>query len=194
MLQSVLSVIPSFAMSCFQLPVGLCNKIQSVLTRFWWDNSNGDRKICWLAWDKLTKPKSLGGLAFRDVQMFNQTLLGKIAWRILKNPDCLLSRVLKGKYCHSQSFLTTPASFCSSHGWTWIIWGRDLLLSHLGKAIGNGYTTRVWSDSWINLADYAPSDPPQNKNTTSLLLIFYLVKQKSGMLHALMNHFRSWRI
>ena len=118
MLQSVLSVIPSFAMSCFQLPVGLCNKIQSVLTRFWWDNSNGDRKICWLAWDKLTKPKSLGGLAFRDVHMFNQTLLGKIAWRILKNHDCLLSRVLKGKYCHSQSFLTTPASSCSSHGWT----------------------------------------------------------------------------
>ena len=94
MLQFVLSAIPSFAMSCFQLPVGLCNQIQSILIRFWWDNNNGDRKICWLAWDKLTKPKILGGLGLRDVQLFNQALLGKIAWRILTKPDCLLARIL----------------------------------------------------------------------------------------------------
>ena len=37
MLQYVLSSIPTFAMSCFELPIGLCNQIQSVLTRFWLD-------------------------------------------------------------------------------------------------------------------------------------------------------------
>ncbi|XP_018479690.1 uncharacterized mitochondrial protein AtMg00310-like [Raphanus sativus] len=143
MLQSVLSAIPSYAMSCFQLPVGLCNRIQSVLVRFWWDDSKGERKICWVAWDKMTKPKSLGGLGFRDVQLFNQALLAKIAWRILKKPNCLLARVLTGKYCHSQSFLSTAARTDSSHGWKGILWGRDLLLTHLGKAIGNGTSTRV---------------------------------------------------
>lgn len=105
MLQSILSATPTFAMTCFQLPVGLCNQIQSVLTRFWWDTKDGDNKICWVAWDKLTLPKRLGGLGFRDVQLFNQALLAKIAWRSITNPGCLLSRVLLGKYCHKSSLL-----------------------------------------------------------------------------------------
>lgn len=46
MLKSVLSAIPTYSMSCFQLPVGLCNQIQSVLIRFWWDDDPEKRKMC----------------------------------------------------------------------------------------------------------------------------------------------------
>ena len=46
MIQSVLSAVPSFAMTCFELPISLCKRIQSVLTRFWWDSKHGERKIC----------------------------------------------------------------------------------------------------------------------------------------------------
>lgn len=35
MLKAVLSAIPTYSMSCFQLPVSLCKRIQSVLTRIW---------------------------------------------------------------------------------------------------------------------------------------------------------------
>lgn len=124
------------------------------LTRCWWDNSNGDRKICWVAWDKLTTPKNLGGLGFRDV-------LAKIAWRILTKPHCLLARILLGKHCHSQSFLMITSTTDSSHGWKDIIWGRDLLLNHLSKFIGDGNSTSVWRDTWIsprdNLRPFGPS-------------------------------------
>lgn len=60
MIQSVLFPIPSFAMTCFELPVSLCKQIQYVLTRFWWDSTDGVKKICWTSWDKMTQPKSLG--------------------------------------------------------------------------------------------------------------------------------------
>lgn len=43
MLQSVLSAIPTFAMICFDLPVSLCKRIQSVLTRFLWDSKDGEK-------------------------------------------------------------------------------------------------------------------------------------------------------
>lgn len=149
MIQSVLSPIPSYAMSCFELPISLCKRIQSVLTKFWWDAKDGVKKICWISWDTLTQPKSEGGLGFRDVQIFNHALLAKIGWRIITNPNCLLAKVLLGKYCHKTSFLKFEATSAISHGWRGILTGRNLLLRHLGKAVGNGESTSVWNDSWI---------------------------------------------
>lgn len=40
LLKTVLTAIPTFAMTCFLLPISLCKKIQSVMTRFWWDGSD----------------------------------------------------------------------------------------------------------------------------------------------------------
>ena len=107
-------------------------------------------KMCWVSWDRLYKPKAAGGLGFRDIQLFNQALLAKQAWRILTNPGSLLARILLGKYCHKRSFLDIQAPTVCSHGWRSIIHRRDLLNGDLGKAIGNGQTTRVWHDSWIS--------------------------------------------
>ncbi|WZZ20298.1 hypothetical protein YC2023_121685 [Brassica napus] len=66
--------------------------------------------------EKIAKPKRNGGLGFKDITSFNDSLLAKLGWRILKNPTCLLARCLLEKYCHSESFLKckTPAS--ASHG------------------------------------------------------------------------------
>ncbi|CAF1864324.1 unnamed protein product [Brassica oleracea] len=90
----------------------------------------------------------LGGFGFRDIQLFNQAQLAKISRRIIiTKPDCLLARTLLGKYCHNISFLKATKPSISSHGWKGILYGRDLLTQHLGKAIGDGETTKVWSDS-----------------------------------------------
>lgn len=117
LLKSLLTAIPTYTMSCFELPVSLCKRIQSILTRFWWEASDRKRKMCWVSWDRLTKPKDKGGLGLRDIQLFNQALLEKQAWRILTNPTCLLSRVLLGKYCNNKSFLEVQLPTVCSHGW-----------------------------------------------------------------------------
>ncbi|WZZ24791.1 hypothetical protein YC2023_008192 [Brassica napus] len=149
MLKSVLSAIPTHSMSCFLLPVGLCNQIQSALTRFWWDSDPDTKKICWVSWDTLSRSKDDGGLGFRDIQAFNVAMLAKLAWHLITRPNCLLSRLLQGKYCHSKSFLSVACSTSSSHGWRSLLAGRDLLVRHLGKVIGNGNSTKVWSESWL---------------------------------------------
>ncbi|XP_022557398.2 uncharacterized protein LOC111205592 [Brassica napus] len=160
MVKSVLTAMPSHSMSCFQIPVSLCKCIQSELTRFWWGGIDEKKKLCWVSWTNLSKPKAAGGLGFRDIQAFNQALLAKIAWRILTAPSCLLARILTGKYCHKKPFLQVELPTSCSHGWRSIFHGRDLLTQNLGKAIGNGLTTRVWQDSWISLsADVKPYGP-----------------------------------
>lgn len=149
-------------------PVSLCNRIKSTLTRFWWDHSAEKKSMCWVAWDKLTKPKASGGLGPRDIQLFNQALLGKVAWRILTSPSCLLARVLTGKYCHKKSFLDAQLPAVCSHGWRSILHGRDLLKENLGKAIGNDQNTKVWKDTWISLDNSSKPMGPIHESALDL--------------------------
>lgn len=79
--------------------------------------------MCWISWDRLSKPKSVGGLGFRDIQLFNQALLAKQAWKILTKPESLLARILLGKYCHKQHFLEIQTPTVCSHGWRSILHG-----------------------------------------------------------------------
>ena len=101
----------------------------------------------WVSWDDRTKPKSGGGLSLRDIQLFNQALLAKQAWRLLTNPRSLLAIILLGKYCQKQFLLQVEAPTACSHAWRSILHGIDLLRGHIGKAIDNVQTTRVWQDS-----------------------------------------------
>lgn len=175
-LKAVLSAIPAFAMTCFQLPIGLCDMIQSALTRFWWDSNTGKKKMCWLAWDKLTLPKGLGGLGFKDIQTFNTALLAKLPWRMITNPDCLLARVLLGKYCHKTSLLKVKPSKGASHGWTGILAGRDLLISQLGRVIGDGTEIKVWQDSWISTSAHCIPFGPIKEGDSDLRVFDLLVR------------------
>ena len=115
-----------------------------MLTRFWWDGVDEKKKICWVAWDKLTKPKALGGLGLRDIKLFNQALLAKLVWHLLKDPRSLLACVVLKKYCHGKHFLEVESPQTCSHSWRGILHGRDLLTKNLGKAVGNGQTTQFW--------------------------------------------------
>ena len=152
MLKAMLTPIPSYAMTCFEIPVSLCNRIQSVLTRFWWDDSPEKKKKCWVAWETITAPKAAGGLGVRDIQAFNTALLAKQAWRIVSKPDCLLSKILRAKYCNKTSFLQVEPPKTASHGWRGILKGRNLLLTNLSKVIGDGESTRIWKDPWLSMS------------------------------------------
>ena len=138
MLQSVLSPIPSYSMTCFKLPVSLCKRIQSVVTRFWWDNNENTKKMGWMLWETIATPKSVGGLGMRDFLKFNDTLLAKIGWRLLNNRSSLLGKVLKEKYFSNITILLASESSNMSHGWRSILIGRDLLLKNVGWAVGDG--------------------------------------------------------
>ena len=71
LLKVVIQAIPTFAMSRFRLPVGLCQDIEMLAHRFWWGQRGERRKIHWKKWEVLCKPKEEGGMGFKDLCKFN---------------------------------------------------------------------------------------------------------------------------
>jgi hypothetical protein len=54
LIKAIAQAIPTYSMSCFKLPRGLCNHIDGLLQDFWWGCKEGKRRTCWVAWDDMT--------------------------------------------------------------------------------------------------------------------------------------------
>lgn len=104
----------------------------------------------WCKWKDLCISKDKGGLGFRDIGLFNQAMLAKQSWRILRNPDCLLARILRGRYYSNGSFLSTPIGNNPSLTWRSIVWGRDLFIKGIRWRVGSGRHIYIDQDPWIN--------------------------------------------
>ncbi|KAH0981516.1 hypothetical protein GBA52_008693 [Prunus armeniaca] len=149
LIKAVAMAMPCYAMSCFKLPVSLCEEIEAAIARFWWKSHKEKHGIHWVSWAKLSQLKKAGGLGFCDIQCFNLALLAKIGWRILHNPSSLLACLLHDKYFVGASFLFATSQKSSSWGWKGILQGRRLLESGLRWRIGDGSKVQVRNDPWL---------------------------------------------
>ncbi|XP_071684967.1 uncharacterized mitochondrial protein AtMg00310-like [Lolium perenne] len=149
LIKAVAQAILTFSMSCFRLPKGLCEHLNSLIRNFWWGSKEGKRKTCWVAWNDMTMPKYMGGLGFRDFELFNLALLARQAWRILQQPTTLSARILKAVYFPNNDFLDAQLGDSPSHIWRAIQDGKDVLKQGLIRRIGNGEDTMIWNTNWI---------------------------------------------
>lgn len=77
LIKSVIQNMPVYPFMCFKAPLSLCSSLNSIVSNFWWKNSESKFGIHWGAWSKLNAPKGEGGLGFKDFATFNNALLAK---------------------------------------------------------------------------------------------------------------------
>uniref|UniRef100_A0A803NHI3 Reverse transcriptase domain-containing protein n=1 Tax=Cannabis sativa TaxID=3483 RepID=A0A803NHI3_CANSA len=142
--------VPNYLMSMFRFTAGLsCDKLRSIILQFWWGTKGDKKKIAWVNWDDVCQPKVKGGLGFKDLVLFNQDMVAKQVWRLFQSPDSLPGRVLKHKYFPGTSILEAKDRQGSSHLWSSLIWGLELLRIGMRKVFGDGHSIDAFRDPWI---------------------------------------------
>ena len=71
LLKAFIQAILTHAMGYFKLPF--------LIKKFWWGQCGDIRKFYWLKWVKMTKSKMVSSMGFKDLAIFNDSLLAKQA-------------------------------------------------------------------------------------------------------------------
>ncbi|XP_042486865.1 uncharacterized protein LOC122091540 [Macadamia integrifolia] len=167
LIQSTLSAMPQYFMSCFQLPSSVLKDLDSSSRKSFW--SSGDKSLVpTISWHSICRTKKSGGLNLRLSTNMNLSLLAKKAWELLSPSDSLWGRLMKAKYFPSCDFLHATCPRNASWGWKSVFKARDLLFKGLFIRVGHGRSINPWIDPWIprlppSLAPYLlPPDAPSS--------------------------------
>jgi hypothetical protein len=149
LIKAVVQAIPAFSMSCFKLPMSLCQDIEVLIWKFWWGHGGSQRKIHWVNWETLCTSKKQGGMGFRDMRKFNDALLAKQVWRLQQNDNSLFYRVFKAKYFPHCSIQDEGVKTNGSYAWRSITQARKVIREGAVWRISLGHNTKIWGDRWV---------------------------------------------
>ena len=96
----------------------------------------------------MTKSKMVGGMGFRDLALFNNSLLAKQVWRLLYNTTSLFYKVLKARFSRNTSIMEAVDSRMGSCAWKSIFKGRDVLQRGARWRVSNGEKIKIWQHHW----------------------------------------------
>jgi hypothetical protein len=123
---------------------------------FLWGGVSPKRRISWVKWADMCKPKIEGGLGIRDLRLVNLSLLAKWRWKLLTNGDEVWKNVIVAKYgVLSLGNVRVDATVRGSLSSTW--W-KDLCRLDNGvgwlnqvtrKKVESGNSTKFWEDIWV---------------------------------------------
>ena len=95
-------------------------------------------------------------MGFRNLALFNDSLLAKQAWRLLNEKTSLFYKVFKARFFLSSSIMEAADSRLGSYAWKSILKGRDVLLQGARWRIGSGENINIWQHNWLS-----KKHPPQ---------------------------------
>ena len=94
LVQSVTSAIPAYYMQNVALPIRVCSNLEKLNRDFLWGSTYDRKKMHMVSWDKVCRPRDLGGLGLYSTKARNLALLAKLNWRVMENPNSLWAKTL----------------------------------------------------------------------------------------------------
>jgi len=159
LINSVLSSLPMFMMSFFELPKGVLEKIDCFRSCFYWQNDQHKRKYRLAKWEILCQPKDQGGLGIQNLDIQNKCLLSKWLFKLL-NEDGMWQELLRNKYIKDKTLGSCVKKPTDSHFWKSLMNVKDVFMDFGSFKVLDGSQTRFWIDTWLGnkpLKDKFPS-------------------------------------
>jgi hypothetical protein len=135
--------------------------------KFLWTGRRAEEGIPLVKWDRIAKPKELGGWGLKNLYVFNQALVAKSLWRMLFNKG-LWGKVMKEKYLENkevEAWLRQERKYFkgASNIWKGLVKAYDILGHWVAWKIRRGMKLIVGKDPWIGCSgNYRLSEPLQH--------------------------------
>ena len=100
----VLSSLPMYMMSFFEIPKGVRKKLDYFRSHFFWQCDEQKRKYRLAKWNILCQPKDQGGLGIQNLELKNIALLSKWLYRLLTTDDTW-QQIIRNKYLGTKSLV-----------------------------------------------------------------------------------------
>ena len=169
LIKTIAQAIPIYSICLFKLPNAICDKINSLLSNYWWGQTKDEKKIHWINWENLCKDKKKGGMGFRDISAFNLAMLAKQAWRLLHNEHSLFYKVYKVRYFPNCNFLMAELGSNPSFVWRSLLAVRDLVREGSTWQIGDGSRIRITTHKWLPNAPVFLHEPNTEMKVCELI-------------------------
>jgi len=148
LIQSNLESLPTHVMQCYPLPTRITCQIDRTHREFLWKTSNSNKGMPLVAWDKICRPKTLGGLGLRKSAAVNTACLAKLGWRFLTQPENPWVQQMRAKYGSPEQFFELRVKPTDSWVWKSILRIRSFIKQGIRWTVGNGCSIKFWTDTW----------------------------------------------
>ncbi|XP_075649813.1 putative mitochondrial protein AtMg00310 [Castanea sativa] len=163
-------------MSTFNIPKKVCENLDSLSRRFWWNPKKSEGKfLAWRSWDKLCYPKSQGGLKFKKAKDINNALLDKLAWMISSKRDNLDMNILRSKYRVSEDWLQSKPPKRASPIWKAIELAKKIIVKGACYTIGTWTSINVWTNPWVPWIEGFIPTPKEEVYSQHPILVSHLI-------------------
>lgn len=150
LLNSVLSSLPMFMLSFFEIPRGVLQRLDYYRSSFFWSSDSQKKKYRLTKWDYICRPKDQGGLGVLNLDIMNRCLLSKWLFKLL-NGDGLWQNLLRNKYLKSKPLSHMSHKPGTSQFWAGLMKVKDQFFQYGSFKPGNGMEIRFWEDTWLGL-------------------------------------------
>ena len=138
---STLSSIPTYTMGVYKLGEEVHQKMDSIRSQFFWSGTGDKFRYHMVKWEQMCLPKDFGGLGIINTRIFNDTLLLKWVWGLLRDKEGdLCCQLLKAKYYKNKPFTKSKVGIGSKF-WKGIQKIRHKINFGLKKVVLNGEST-----------------------------------------------------
>ncbi|XP_058742495.1 uncharacterized protein LOC131614988 [Vicia villosa] len=144
LIRFVLHSMLVYSITTHSLPSSLIKELEAWFRNFLWSRDVSKRKLVHVAWHKVCRPVSEGGLNIRSLATLNDASNLKLCWDLLQSSDpraiILRARVLRGNKCINHHI--------HSSIWSGLKNEFQIVLDNSQILIGNGLNTNFWLDIW----------------------------------------------